>query len=207
MTGAGGVIHHPPLGTGLTGPAASLTAGAISNLTVMTTRDATNLNSRLTTGFFAAEGLPTNAPTPRGGSAAAKSIDTGLQIAGGYSSDNLYFRGGGASGATFHPAAGWRTVVHSGNIASQAVASAGTVTTAAQPNITSVGTLTGLNLSGAITAQQSIYLRGGGNPAPVTCYSATSTTPASNTAFVMTQTAVNRITYNGTSATIVLMQC
>lgn len=46
--------------------------------------------------------------------------DVAFQIAGGYTSDNMYFRGTSnlAGGSGYTP---WRTVIHSGNIASQSV--------------------------------------------------------------------------------------
>ena len=79
------------------------------------TRYTTNYNSILSSGFFNGEGQPTNAPNGYGQLIVAKGADTGLQIAGGYSSNNLYFRGWGygpeADG--FHP---WRTVWHNGNL-------------------------------------------------------------------------------------------
>ena len=49
----------------------------------------------------------------------AANSDTGLQIAGGYTNDDLYFRGWSGSGATYDT---WRKIVHAGNIASQSVA-------------------------------------------------------------------------------------
>jgi hypothetical protein len=79
------------------------------------TRFTTNYNSILSSGFFNAEGQPSNAPNSYGQLIVAKGSDTGLQIAGGYNSNNLYFRGWGygpeADG--FYP---WRTVWHNGNL-------------------------------------------------------------------------------------------
>jgi hypothetical protein len=78
-------------------------------------RYTTNYNSILSSGFFNGESTPTNAPNAYGQLIVAKGVDTGLQIAGGYNSNNLYFRGWGygpeADG--FYP---WRTVWHSGNL-------------------------------------------------------------------------------------------
>jgi len=103
-----------------TGNAAS--ASSLANFTNQSgARYTTDFNSIVTTGFFNAEGTPANSP---GGSygqlISAKGIDTGLQIYGGYTNDNLWFRGWHTSGGTF---TSWRAVVHSGNIASQTVAS------------------------------------------------------------------------------------
>lgn len=55
--------------------------------------------------------------------------DVAFQIAGGYNSDAMYFRGTTAlqNGTGY---SSWRTVIHSGNIGSQTVASAGNATTA-----------------------------------------------------------------------------
>jgi len=93
-------------------------------------RYSTDYNSILSTGFFNGEASPVNAPNPYGQLIVARGIDTGLQIAGGYNSDNLYFRGWWNSGAGFSP---WRTIINSGNIGSQSVnyaTSAGTATSA-----------------------------------------------------------------------------
>jgi hypothetical protein len=100
------------------------TATSLANFTNQSgARYTTDFNSIVTTGFFNAEATPTNSP---GGSygqlISVKGIDTGLQIYGGYVNDNLWFRGWHTSGGTF---TAWRTVIHSGNIASQTVATAG----------------------------------------------------------------------------------
>ena len=59
----------------------------------------------------------------------SNATDVAFQIAGGYTSDNMYFRGTSAlQNGTGYTA--WRTVIHSGNIGSQTVASAGNATTA-----------------------------------------------------------------------------
>jgi hypothetical protein len=57
----------------------------------------------------------------------ANGSDVAFQIAGGYNSDAMYFRGTTAlqSGTGY---SAWRTVIHSGNIASQTVATAGSCT-------------------------------------------------------------------------------
>jgi len=77
------------------------------------TRFTTNYNSILSSGFYNGEGQPSNAPNSFGQLIVAKGIDTGLQIAGGYSSQQLYFRGWGygpeADG--FYP---WRRLLNSG---------------------------------------------------------------------------------------------
>ncbi len=85
-----------------------------------------NLAGR-TNGSYACEGAGTNGP----GAAYLNlihqvgSTDVGFQIAGGYTSDNMYFRGSSAvqTGSGYTP---WRTVIHSGNIGSQSVNYAGT---------------------------------------------------------------------------------
>lgn len=77
-------------------------------------RYSTDFNSILSSGFFNAEGQPANAPDDYGQLIVAKGIDTGLQIFGGYNSNNLWFRGWGygpeADG--FYP---WRKIWHDGN--------------------------------------------------------------------------------------------
>ncbi len=76
-------------------------------------RYTTDFNTILSTGFFNAEGTPANSP---GGSygqlIVARGIDTGLQIYGGYNSDQLWFRGWASSGSTWYS---WRKVWHGGN--------------------------------------------------------------------------------------------
>jgi hypothetical protein len=47
----------------------------------------------------------------------AANSDTGLQIAGGYSNDDLYFRGWASSGSTYYA---WRRLLHEGNYNSYA---------------------------------------------------------------------------------------
>ena len=78
------------------------------------TRFSTNYNSILSSGFYNAEGQPANAPNAYGQLIVARGIDTGLQIAGGYNSENLWFRGWG-----YGPEAdgfyAWRKVLHDGN--------------------------------------------------------------------------------------------
>ena len=112
----------------------------------------------------------------------ANGSDVAFQIAGGYNADNMYFRGTTAlQNGTGYSA--WRTVLHSGNYTSYSpsltggsasgtwgisvTGSAATVTTAAQTNITSLGTLTALNVSGGITlssaANNSITTTGTGS--------------------------------------------
>ena len=99
----------------------------------------TDVNYLLRTGFYNVEGQPTNSPVNYGQIIVAQGIDTGLQIAGGYANDQLYFRGWASSGSTFYP---WRTVLHSGNYTSY------------------VPSLTGSGASGSwnITASVATYL-------------------------------------------------
>lgn len=77
-------------------------------------RYSTDFNGILSSGFYNAEGTPPNAPGSYGQLIVAKGIDTALQIYGGYSNNELWFRGWGygpeADG--FYP---WRKVWHDGN--------------------------------------------------------------------------------------------
>ena len=83
---------------------------------VATTQDGnrftTNVNSLMQTGFYNVEAQPANSPVSYGQIIVARGIDTGLQIAGGYANDQLYFRGWASSGGTWYS---WRTVLHNGN--------------------------------------------------------------------------------------------
>ena len=64
-------------------------------------------------GMYGFNGNPTNGTGESyGAMIVARNIDTGLQIAGGYTNDDLYFRGWGASGGTY---TSWRKVWHAGN--------------------------------------------------------------------------------------------
>ena len=88
------------------------------------------------TGLYAIAAAGTNGPGATYLSLihAANSNDVAFQIAGGYTSDAMYFRGTYAlqNGTGYST---WRTVIHSGNIASQTVATAGSCTgSAAQLN-------------------------------------------------------------------------
>ena len=83
------------------------------------------------TGLYAINAAGTNGPGATYLSLihVANSNDVAFQIAGGYLSDNMYFRGTSAlQNGTGYSA--WRTVIHSGNIGSQTVATAGNATTA-----------------------------------------------------------------------------
>jgi len=75
-------------------------------------RYTTNFNTILTSGFYNAEATPANAPGSYGQLIVAKGVDTGMQIYGGYATDNLWFRGWASSGATFYS---WRKAWHDGN--------------------------------------------------------------------------------------------
>jgi hypothetical protein len=83
----------------------------------------------------------------------ANASDVAFQIAGGYQSDNMYFRGTSAlQNGTGYTA--WRTVVHSGNVSSYALPIGG-------------GTLGGnLTVNGTITETSSIALKQ--NVSPIT---------------------------------------
>ncbi|MFA5773710.1 MAG: tail fiber domain-containing protein, partial [Candidatus Paceibacterota bacterium] len=116
-------------GTGLTGTASSLTAGAISNFTVRIDRSDGNDYSLAgrTTGIYAIAGVGTNGP---GESYldlihTTNSTDVAFQIAGGYVSDDMYFRGTSAlqSGTGY---TAWRRVLHDGNYNSYAPTLTGT---------------------------------------------------------------------------------
>jgi len=126
--------------TGNAGTATTaVSATSLANFTNQSgARYTTDFNSIVTTGFFNAEATPTNSP---GGSygqlISVKGIDTGLQIYGGYVNDNLWFRGWHTSGGTF---TAWRTIIHSGNIASQTV-------TSCTGNAATATALTSMNIS------------------------------------------------------------
>jgi len=117
-------------GAGLTGTASSLSvnyansAGSISNFTVRIDRSDSNVYNLAGrgTGIYAISDYGGDGPgamylnllhMTNGG-------DVAFQIAGGYTSDNMYFRGTSnlAGGDSYTP---WRTVIHSGNIGSQSV--------------------------------------------------------------------------------------
>ena len=88
------------------------------------------------TGLYAINAAGTNGPGTTYLSLihVANSNDVAFQIAGGYNNDAMYFRGTSAlqTGTGYSP---WRTVIHSGTIASQTVATAGSCTgSAAQLN-------------------------------------------------------------------------
>jgi hypothetical protein len=77
------------------------------------TRSDLNYNAALTSGFYNVNSTGTNGPgTSYNNLITVKGIDTGLQIAGGYVTDSLWFRGWGSSGSTFTP---WRRLLHDGN--------------------------------------------------------------------------------------------
>jgi hypothetical protein len=79
-------------------------------------RDDTDYNTRLNTGFYNGDGAAPNGTNSYGQLLVLRGMDTGMQIAGGYLSDNLYFRGWAHGGTQFSP---WRNVIHNGNIAAQ----------------------------------------------------------------------------------------
>jgi hypothetical protein len=76
------------------------------------TRDGTNYNSRLTSGFYNAEASPSNLPgVGYGHLIVVKGIDTGWQLAGGYANNTIYTRGWHSSG-TFYD---WIPLLSSSN--------------------------------------------------------------------------------------------
>lgn len=97
-------------------------ATSLSGFTI-TGRSALDFNSAMyrNTGFYSADQQPPNAPFAYSSLITAANADVGLQIAGGYNSDNLYFRSWYSGGANYLP---WRSIIHNGNIASQSVANA-----------------------------------------------------------------------------------
>ena len=95
------------------------TASGLSNFVNQSgSRYDTDINSLLETGFYNTSGIPSNSPVSFGQIIVAKGIDTGLQIAGGYSNDQLYFRGWANSGSVMYS---WRTLLHNGNYSSYAL--------------------------------------------------------------------------------------
>lgn len=91
-------------------------AATLSNFSVGA-RSSADANTYLTSGTAAFNGTPTNAPASYGVMFVATNSDVGMQISGGYQSDNMYFRGWYSSGASF---TSWRTVLHNGNYNSYA---------------------------------------------------------------------------------------
>ena len=115
-------------------------AGNASTLTGFTiagrvSTDWNNVTYR-TTGFYSASDQPTNAPYPYASLISAANSDVGLQVAGGYNSDALYFRGWYSSGTY----TAWRSVIHNGNIGSQSVNYANTANLAYTANVASNAT-------------------------------------------------------------------
>lgn len=70
-------------------------------------------NLFLASGMYGINGSPDNTVSHFGAMIVANNIDTGLQISGGHSSDQLHFRGWSGSGSAFTP---WRRVYHTGNM-------------------------------------------------------------------------------------------
>ncbi len=99
------------------GAAASSHSHSYANSQGRVVTDYNHANFRVP-GMYGESGAATNTP---GGSykalIVAANSDTGLQITGGHTSDNLWFRGWSSSGGTY---ATWRTVLHSGNYNSYA---------------------------------------------------------------------------------------
>ena len=106
-------------------------ATALTNFTSDPTRGSnTDFSQTIKTqGIYSIAAAGTNGPGPSYLNLihCCNSTDVAFQIAGGYTSDNMYFRGtsGLSTGTGWTP---WRTMIHSGNIGTQTVASAGTCT-------------------------------------------------------------------------------
>jgi len=113
-------------GTGLTGTAASLTAGSVTNANFyrqFTVRDDRSDGSDYSlaarpTGLYAMVGSGTNGPSGASYCSLlhiANSNDVGFQITGGYTTDKMWFRGTSAlqSGTGYTT---WRQVWHDGNL-------------------------------------------------------------------------------------------
>ena len=130
-------------------------ATALTNFTSDPTRGSNTDFSQTvkTQGIYSIAAAGTNGPGPSYLNLihCCNSTDVAFQIAGGYTSDNMYFRGtSGLSTGTGWTA--WRTVIHSGNIATQTVATAGTCTGNAA-TATTAGTCSG-NSATATNASQ-----------------------------------------------------
>jgi hypothetical protein len=94
----------------------SHSAGTLNGVALSQGRVVTDCNSASfrVPGMYGFNGSPANGPGEAyGAMIVAANSDTGLQIAGGYSNDDLYFRGWASSGATYYA---WRQIVHSGNV-------------------------------------------------------------------------------------------
>jgi hypothetical protein len=105
------------------GAAASSHTHAYANSQGRVVTDYNHANFRVS-GMYGENNAATN--TPSGSYKAlivAANSDVGLQITGGYTSDNLWFRGWHSSGGTY---TAWRTVLHSGNYNSYAPTKTGT---------------------------------------------------------------------------------
>lgn len=94
-------------------------------------RVVTDCNAVTAPGCWGLSGTPTNGPSggPWSPMLVLRNIDVGLQVAGGYN-DKLHFRGWTGYGDLPGEWTAWREVIHSGNISTQAVASATSATNA-----------------------------------------------------------------------------
>lgn len=142
------------------------TASGLSNFVNQSgARYSTDVNSLLQTGFYNTESVPANSPVSYGQIIVAKGIDTGLQIAGGYNNDNLYFRGWADSGSIMYS---WRTLLHNGNYSSYALPlSGGTLTTGASSNLfigrnSTATNYNAISLNGNSADSSNMGLTGGG---------------------------------------------
>ena len=118
------------------------------------------------TGLYAISGSGTNGPGSPWLSLIhlANANDVAFQIAGGYTSDAMYFRGTYAlqNGTGYST---WRSVIHSGNIASQTVATAGSCTGNAASattagNVNGYGTSTGVGANTIVVRDSAGYIYG-----------------------------------------------
>lgn len=89
----------------------TLTGLALTDF-VRTVRTSADVNTLLVSGHYGLSNTNANLPAAYTAMLVVNNSDVGLQLAGGYSTDNLYFRGYYSSGASF---TSWRTILHSGN--------------------------------------------------------------------------------------------
>ena len=144
--------------SGVTGKPTTLSGFGITNsVTQMDgSRDNTNYNSRLTSGFYnAADAAPNKPGQPYAQLITVRGVDTGWQLAGGYTNNTIYTRGWHSSG-TFLP---WNTLLSDGNFNSYAPSLTGSGASGTWGiNITgNAATITSQANSATITASNGIH--------------------------------------------------